>query len=299
MVMQSKESKELYNYLLQNVKGQNPPLTVEQSRANVETFGESFNVPEEISIEEFTIDHIPAEWIETPKSDPKKVALFLHLGGFISGSKKASRSLNAEIIRRSGLKGLAIDYKLAPEFPYPSALKDVEKTYDWLLKQGYKSENIVFVGESAGGALAVSTLIKLKSEKAKLPGACVLITPITDLIFSGESIKNCAESDVFYSPDSIDYKVADMYANRENIKSPLISPLFGNLTGLPAILIQAAENDIFLDDAIRIAKKAADQEVYVKLEKWPGMWHLWHYFHETIPESGKAIDHICEFINQL
>jgi len=203
----------------------------------------------------------------------------------------------AQIAVNANIRVLAIDYRLAPEHPYPAALEDTFNTYKWLLKNGYKAENIILSGDSAGGGLVLSALLKIKDNRLKNPAAGIVLSPWTDLCATGKSIKQKAHNDpIIRKSDLTDWSVR--YAADIPLDEPYISPLYGDLSGLPPILIQSGQEEILLDDSVRFASKARKSGVEVDLEIYEGMIHVWHILWQFLPKSREAINSIGKFANK-
>jgi acetyl esterase/lipase len=195
------------------------------------------------------------------------------------------------------MRGLVIDYRLAPENPFPAALEDATAAYRWLLKSGFKPEQIVIAGDSAGGGLSLSTMVSLRDAGDPLPRGAVLLSPWTDLAGTGESIKTHAEIDPWLNADNL-IPFAALYFGKEDGRHPLVSPLYADLHGLPPMLIQVGSDEILLDDSTRLASRAQAAGVEVKMEVWDGLWHVWHIFASQLPEGQKAIEDLGRFARQ-
>jgi acetyl esterase/lipase len=205
--------------------------------------------------------------------------------------------LAARLCLASKLRVLLIDYRLAPEHPFPAAVEDAGKAYQWLLASGIAPEQIVIGGDSAGGGLALSTLLWLRERDVALPGATVLISPWLDLALTGPSLHTRAEVDPLCSIEGLRL-AASYYLGSTDAKTPLASPLYGDLHGLPPLLIQVGDHEILLSDSTRLAEKAKAAGVDVSLEIWNEMWHVWHGWAATLPEAQQAIERIGAFIQQ-
>ena len=201
----------------------------------------------------------------------------------------------AQISAATGCSVLSVEYRLAPENPFPAALEDALAAYRWLLEQGYAPQKLVLMGDSSGGGLAVSTLVSLKADGDRLPCAAVLLSPWVDLSCSGESIASRAEIDPWMTEQEC-RACAEMYAPGTDLKSPLISPLYANLQGLPPLLIHVGTDEILLDDSQRLAVKAREAGVEVTLHVQEGMWHVWHYFAPHLPEGVEAIGQVGDYV---
>jgi acetyl esterase/lipase len=235
---------------------------------------------------EVTIDGVPAE----------NVILYFHGGVYVIGTAVASVSLVSEVVRRAGAKAITLDYRLAPENPYPAAIEDAKAAYEDLLKQGIDPGQIAFAGESAGGGLAVTTLLALRDAGVPLPAGAYLMSPYVDLTLSGETLNQREARDAVLNPAGLAARVPD-YVGNANAADPLISPIFGDLTGLPPLLIQVGSNEILLSDALRLATRAALDDVQVTLEVTPGVPHVFQGFAGLLDEAGAALDRAANFLN--
>lgn len=244
-----------------------------------------------------SVDKVPAEWVLPENAGKDGVILYLHGGGYCIGSINTHRAMVARIARASKARALLIDYRLAPENPFPAAVEDATTAYRWLLEEGISPEKIVIAGDSAGGGLTVATLLNLKDGKTPLPAAAVCISPWVDLTMSGESMKTRAAADPMVRYQGI-VKMAEAYLNGKDPKLPLASPLFGNLENLPPMLIHVGTAEVLLDDSLRLAEKAKAAGVDVTIETWEDMIHVWHTFAEMLPEAMEAIDIIGKYILQ-
>jgi acetyl esterase/lipase len=237
-----------------------------------------------------------AEWIVPPGAPQEKVILYIHGGGFFSGSCLTHRAHVAKFALGSGIKALLFDYRLAPEHPYPAAVDDCVTTYHWLLEQGYLPANIVIGGESAGGTLTLATLVALRDQGMPLPGGGVSISPVTDLTCSAPSFVNNFKKDI--APLN-SWTVWTQYYIADNDPGlPWLSPLKADLSGLPPLLLCIGTNEIHYDDTVNFAKKAAEQGTEVSLRVWEGMCHAFPILSPLFPEAKQAMAEICTFIKQ-
>jgi len=223
-----------------------------------------FEMPEGISIKKFNVDHIQTEWLIPSDAAADEMVLYLHGGGYTMGSIDTHRSLAAKLAVESRAKVLIIDYALAPENPYPAALNDTLKVYSWLTENGYKSVSIILAGDSAGGGLALSTVLAARDKGMVLPAGLVLLSPW-------------------------------WYAGDIPLEDPRVSPLYADLSGLPPMLIQVGTNEILLDDSIRLAERAKAAGVEVDLDVWQGQIHVWQMLWKELPEARKAIEKMADF----
>jgi monoterpene epsilon-lactone hydrolase len=293
--MVSKGMKRVIKVLKQNAE-KDVRIRVEQSRKGLEQLASLVKLSEDVSIENIKVDDMAANWISTPKSNREKIVLYLHGGGYMEGSLKSHQDLAIRIAQASKTRVLLIDYRLAPEHPFPAALDDTERAYKWLLEENNGSpKNIAIAGDSAGGGLILCTLIKLRDEGIALPAAAVCLSPWTDLAMTGESIKANAKIDPWMKPSDL-YFMAELYIGDNDPRNPLISPIYGKLKGLPPILIHVGSAEILLDDSIRLAEKAKFEGVDVSIEIWDEMLHVFQAFADWAPEGQEAINKIGTYI---
>ena len=273
--------------------------TVEGVRAGLDQLASMTTLPEDVNREPLKAGGVPAEWVtisEYPISN--NVILYLHGGGYVSGSIETHVGLVSEIARGSKTRALVIEYRRAPENPFPAALEDATVAYHWLVDdQGINPANIIIAGDSAGGGLTLACLVKLRDIGAPLPVAAVCLSPWTDLALTGKSIQTKAEKDPFITLEELEF-MTEQYLGETDSKNPLVSPLYAELQGLPPLLIQVGTSEILLDDSIRFSNRAKAAGVEVQLAIWDDMIHVFAAFAEWAPEGRQAIDQICEFIKK-
>ncbi|MFC3150264.1 alpha/beta hydrolase [Litoribrevibacter euphylliae] len=289
---------QLVKKALQNsVKPLLSPTTSTELQRRVTDFGLQLNLlPLGTEITTTNIDGIPAEWITNRRQAcSDSVILYLHGGAYSIGSAKSHRNLTAHLAKATGATILVLDYKLAPEFPFPAALTDATDAYQWLLKNGHQAQDIVIAGDSAGGGLALATALSLKDKHIPLPACLGLISPWVDMTMSGESVKSKADLDPMIREDWLNVMINN-YAVDLPPESPLCSPIFADLEGLPPIHIQVGSDEILLDDALRLAQRAESQGITVNLEIWDEMWHVWHFQAGLVPEANQAIEQFAKLI---
>ena len=238
---------------------------------------------------------VPAEWVSTPNAGDA-VVLYFHGGGYALGSIESHRELAARIARAAAARVLVVGYRLAPEDPFPAAVDDAVAAYRFLLAEGIPSERIVAAGDSAGGGLAAALLLALKQAGVRQPAAAVLLSPWTDLSHSGESLQSRAALDPMVRRDLLE-RLADAYLGGADPRNPLISPLFGDLSGLPPLLIQVGTAEVLYDDAVRFAARARAAGVQVTLEPWDEMIHVFQMQASILPEAQEAIEAIGRFVS--
>jgi monoterpene epsilon-lactone hydrolase len=269
----------------------------EEQRAEFEKVTTIFPVPADVSREPVDANGVPAEWIVAPGAMADRVIFYLHGGGYTIGSINTHREMISHISRAAGARALAIDYRLAPEHPFPAAVEDSTTAYRWLISTGVEPTRLVIAGDSAGGGLTVATLVALRDAGDPLPAAAVCISPWVDMEGLGESMKTKADVDPMIPADD-SHRAAQAYLGGADPRSPLAAPLYADLTGLPPLLIHVGTSEVLLDDSTRLAERARSAGVEVVLEVWEDMIHVWHYFASMLPEGQQAIDRIGEFIRE-
>ena len=269
---------------------------VEVWRKGLNTITAALFLPEDVKTESFDIRGVPVKWISTPETIQERVLYFLHGGGHVSGSIKTHQEFAARLARVAKARVIMIDYRLAPEHPFPAGLEDAVKAYKWLVNdEKIDPKNMIIGGDSAGGNLALATLLKLRELNLELPAAAILISPWTDMLGTGESMRTKVEVDPFISPIAGEF-FAQLYARDRDLRNPLISPLYGDLQGLPPLFIQVGTAEVLLDDSIRLAKRAKAAGVEVDLDVWEGMIHDFAIFAAVVPESQQGIENIGKFL---
>jgi len=239
---------------------------------------------------------IPAVRVATPKSRDDHHTLYLHGGGYVFGSCSHYRDFLWRIANATCSRVLCIDYRLAPEHPFPAAVDDAVAAYRWLLAQGADPHRISFMGDSAGGGLNLATLLRLRDEGTALPAAAVAMSPWTDLTLTGDSMRRFAEADPMLSPEMAN-AYARWYLADADPRDPYASPLFGDLKGLPPTLIQVGSDEILLDDCTRMADRLRAAGCRVELEIWPRVPHVWQLFARILPEARQAVERIGTFVD--
>jgi monoterpene epsilon-lactone hydrolase len=295
--MQSLRSRAIYQFYKRfgSPFDINTPLA--QQRANLERQGKLAIMPSKVEIQPLSIGEMVAEWLRPFGTRDDRAILYLHGGGYTMGSCNTHRALVARIALAGQAPALLINYRLAPECPFPAALEDAIATYQWLLDQGVAANRLVFAGDSSGGGLAVAAAVALRDQRDQLPAGIVCISPWADLTLSGETISTCSKTDPLISRETSEYH-ASRYVGQQDPKSPLISPVFADLSEFPPMLIQVGEHEILRSDSSRLAENARQVRVDVTLEVWDSMWHVWHAFAGLVPESQRAIERIGAFIHE-
>lgn len=292
----SKRNQNLMN-VIKRVHGlvENPDL--EKHRQSQDTIGTILGNTKAINYREVNIDGMYAEWVSVNRAHRKKyVILHCHGGGYSTGSSLYARTLTSKLAESASVDVLCFDYRLAPEHPYPAATEDAMKAWNYLMLMGYGAENVILSGDSAGGNLALSLVLKLKEERRMLPGGIVLMSPWTDLTSSGKSFQTKAELDPVLDSAYID-RMIGAYAEGQDLKNPYISPLFGNFEGFPPTYIQVGENEILLSDSLRLYQILSDAAVSVKIDTYSGMWHVFQM--SPMKAAREAMDKCAEFIYDI
>jgi acetyl esterase/lipase len=255
-------------------------------------------LPADVRLTTGELGGVPVTFIDIDGVEPRGTIFLAHGGGFALGSARGLAGLASDLARKTGTRAVSVDYRLAPEHPYPAALQDVTAAYRALLEQAGGGGRVVVSGESAGGNLAIELLIAGKSEGLPMPAAALLFSPLTDLTVSGSSYAAKADADPSVSAQAIRTRVRDyLDGTGTPATDPLVSPIFADLTGLPPLLIQAGSHEVLLDDATSLAVKAAADHVAVVLDVTPGVPHVFQAFAAVLEEGNAALNRAARFIN--
>lgn len=284
-------------HLIKRVHGLVENPDIEKHRHSQDQIGAILGNTKDISYREMDIEGMYAEWISVNRAHMKKyVLLHCHGGGYSTGSSLYARTLTSKLAASTSMDVLCFDYRLAPEYPYPAATEDAMKVWDYLMLLGYGARDVILTGDSAGGNLALSLALKLKSQGRLLPRGIVLLSPWTDLTSSGKSFETKADVDPVLDSAYID-RMVEAYAAEQDLKDPYISPLFGNFEGFPPTYIQVGENEILLSDSKRLHQAFVDANVSVKMDIYPGMWHVFQM--SPVKAAREAMDKNAEFIYDI
>lgn len=252
-------------------------------------------VPDEVRWEPVTAGNVACEWVHGPSNRGEQAVVYLHGGAYVIGSAATYRELIGRLSMAAGMWVLAPDYRLAPEHPFPAAVDDALAAYRWLLGTGIEPARIVIAGDSAGGGLALATLLALRDAGDRLPTAAVLLSPWTDLTCPGDSYASRAESDPLLTREVM-VTMAAHYLAGADPKSVLASPIYADLKGLPPLLVHLGSDEVLLDDSTRLAERARAAGVDVELRVWDGMWHDFQRFAgRGVIEAQESIDLIGAF----
>lgn len=257
-------------------------------------------VPEDTKFEKVNIEGISAEWVLDPDAKVDHRLAYFHGGFYVAGSLDMAHPISARISKASGCAVLLVDYRLAPENPFPAAVDDALTSFRWLRQNSPNgqtpAEKIFISGDSAGGGLTLAAIMKLRDEGDELPDAAVTISALTDFALTGESIRSRSEVDPLIRNTRLLPDIGELYLSGTDPQTPLASPLYGDFSGFPPLLIQVGDYEVLLNDSTRLAEKAKSAGVDVKLEVEPEMFHNFQHFAPLFPEAQQAIDRIGEFI---
>jgi epsilon-lactone hydrolase len=267
-------------------------------RQRLDEIGSVWPVASDVTLAPVDVDGIAGEWSTVPDSDSSRVLLFLHGGGYCSGSIISHRRMVSEAGRAAGVRTLAIAYRLAPENPFPAAFDDALNAWHFLRGHGIAAEHIAIGGDSAGGGLSLAVALKLRNNKEKLPACLWLVSPWTDLTMSGSTLVTKDAVDPLIHKGYL-CELADAYLGRAaDRRDPSVSPLFAELTGMPPMLIQVGSAETLLDDSVRLAAATGQADVPVSLEIWPHMIHAWHLWNARLEPGREALRSAGTFMRE-
>lgn len=259
-----------------------------QRRRDIDERGRQFRLAADVTVEKRNANGVLAEWTTTPAADRDSAVLYLHGGGYVIGSLDSHRHVAAEVGRASAVRTLAIDYRMAPEHPFPAAVQDALAAYKFLLHSGIKPGRICIAGDSAGGGLVVAAMLAIRGDNLPQPGCGWCISPWVDLACTGASMQDNAARDPTVQQAGV-LDMAGLYLAGADPRSPLASPVHGDLRGLPPLLLQVGSVETLLDDSLSLARVAGLADVHVDLQIWPEMVHVWHLFHPMLAAGRRAI----------
>jgi epsilon-lactone hydrolase len=272
-------------------------VDVSKERSEIESLTRFFSTNAKVHWLSEDINGMHAEWVIPEAESKNGVVLYLHGGSHISGSINTHRALVAEIAAAAGARALILDYRLAPEHPFPASVEDASSAYQWLLKIGITAESIAIAGDSSGGGLVLAVLLKLREEGLALPGCAVCLSPWIDLTCSGESWQTNAKADLIVEGANL-CGCAPLYLHGTDPRNPLASPIFADLHGLPPIYIQVGSDEVLLSDATQFSQLAEAAGVEMRLEVWQDMQHLWQLATRYLPESRQAVQKIGDYLQE-
>ena len=253
-------------------------------------------LPPGVTVTAAELGGVPTAEITVDGVEPRHVVLYFHGGVYVLGDAFQAAGLASEVGRRTGAKAISVDYRLAPEHPYPAAVDDALAAYEALLRNGTAPSDIVFAGESAGGGLVIATLVNARDHGLPLPAAALVMSPYADLTLAGTSLETRRAADPLLNRENLQARIPDYTAGQDPALG-LISPVFADLAGLPPLIIQAGTNEVLLDDAIRLARQAATADVAVTLDITPGVPHVFQTYYPMLDEAVAALDRAGQFLS--
>ena len=270
------------------------PEDLERQRKGQELLGRLIAPMVGLSWEPFDLEGMPAAWVRPERGhDKHRVVLYCHGGGYTSGNLGYSRILASKLANVTGHEVLSFEYRLAPEHPYPAAVEDAVKAWDYLMHLGYGARDIVVAGDSAGGNLALVLTMLLRDAGRLLPRRLVLMSPWTDMTASGKSYRERRDADPMITMNYIQ-AVRAAYAPGRELSSPMLSPLFGDFDRFPPVLIQVGTNEILMSDSVRLRDRLVQAGIPCRLEVWPDMWHVFQMF--PMKKASQAMDSVGRFL---
>jgi monoterpene epsilon-lactone hydrolase len=284
----STEQRETLDAILR--QGALPPdADVNEQRRLLRELLSAQPLPADVTVTAAELGGVPTAEITVDGVEARHVVLYFHGGVYVMGDAALAADLASQVGRRTQAKVISVDYRLAPEHPYPAAVDDALAAYGALLDNGIAPSDIVFAGESAGGGLAVATLVNARDHGLPLPAAALAMSPYADLTLAGTTMETRREDDPLLSPEALQARIPDYIAGQDATLG-LISPIFADLSGLPPLVIQAGSHEVLLDDAVRLAGQAASADVEVTLDITPGVPHVFQAYHAILDEGAAALD---------
>jgi epsilon-lactone hydrolase len=253
-------------------------------------------LPADITVTAAALGGVPAAEITIDGIEPRHVVLYFHGGVYVIGDAFLAADLASQVGRRTRAKVISVDYRLAPEHPYPAAVDDALAAYEALLQEGTAASDIAFAGESSGGGLAVATLVNARDHGVPLPAAAFVMSPYADLTLAGTTMDTKREADPLLSRENLQARVTD-YTSGQDAALGLISPIFADLSGLPPLIIQAGTHEVLLDDAVRLARQAATADVQVTLDITPRVPHVFQAYYPILDEAAAALDRAGQLLS--
>lgn len=282
-------------HVLKKAHGLMESDNIEKQRNNQEHIGEIFSRGKDILFRDVDLEGIHGEWTYVNRAHNKRqVILHCHGGGFSTGSTTYARSITSRLADNTNMRVLSFDYRLAPDYQYPAALEDAMKAWNHLMLLGYGARDVIITGDSAGGNLALALTLKIKEEHRLPPRAVFLMSPWTDLTNSGESFETKKDVDPVLDEAYIEKMKTAYVPEGEDLKNPFISPLYGDYKNFPPVYIQVGDNEVLLDDAVRLRNKLKEEGVQVRLDIYEGMWHVFQM--SPFKTAEEAMDKAAEFI---
>src|SRR6266508_2518670 len=269
---------------------------VNQQRRLLREFASAQPLPADVTVTAAVLGGVPTAEITLDGIEPRHVVLYFHGGVYVIGDAFQAADLASQVGRRTHAKVISVDYRLAPEHPYPAAVDDALAAYEALLRNGTVPSDIAFAGESAGGGLAIATLVNARDHGLPLPAAAFVMSPYADLTLAGTTMETKRKADPLFTPEAFPARVTD-YTSGQDPALGLISPIFAELSGLPPLIIQAGTHEVLLDDAVRLARQAATADVEVTLDITPGVPHVFQAYHAILDEAAAALDRAGQLLS--
>jgi monoterpene epsilon-lactone hydrolase len=269
---------------------------VDEQRRQLRALLSAQPLPADVTVTAGALGGVTTAEITVDGIEHRHTVLYFHGGVYVLGDAFLAADLASQVGRRTSARVISVDYRLAPEHPYPAAVDDALAAYEALLQNGTAPSDIAFAGESAGGGLAIATLVNARDHGLPLPAAAFVMSPYADLTLSGATMQTKREADPLLSPEALRARVGDYTAGRDAALG-LISPIFADLSGLPPLIIQAGTHEVLLDDAIRLARQAATADVQVTLDITPGVPHVFQAYHAILDEAAEALDRAGELLS--
>jgi acetyl esterase/lipase len=289
-----------FHALLEALPVSETPPPIEEARAASAGWAIATAEPEGVTYEPVEAEGVAAEWTIPAEADPDRVLLYLHGGGYSVGSIASHRKLVGHLVKAAGMKGLSVEYRLAPENPFPAGLDDAVTSFAWLLREGYTAGHIGIGGDSAGGGLALATALALRERGLPAPAGLVLLSPWTDLASTGDSLTSNVGKDLLLRQIAADSPGVGAYAGDNDVKNPLISPLYADFTDFPPFIVHVGGDELLLDDSTRLAERASAAGCEATIEVWPEMQHVFQIAAGNVPESDSAVAKLGAWLsNQL
>jgi epsilon-lactone hydrolase len=269
---------------------------VNEQRRQLRELISAQSLPADVTVTAAALGGVPTAEITVDGIEPRHIVLYFHGGVYVMGDAFLAADLASQVGRRTRAKVISVDYRLAPEHPYPAAVDDALAAYEALLRNGTAPSDIVFAGESAGGGLAIATLVNARDHGLPLPAAAFVMSPYADLTLVGATMETKREVDPLMSREGLQPRVTD-YASGQDAALGLISPIFADLSGLPPLIIQAGTHEVLLDDAVRLAQQAATADVEVTLDITPGVPHVFQAYYPILDEAAAALDRAGQLLS--
>ncbi|KFC84650.1 alpha/beta hydrolase [Buttiauxella agrestis] len=302
--MLNQQTKQAVKEWSESLAGLGPILTGEDTVTPMSEVRDAYTrmlaknpAPAGVSFTEVDMGGVPGTLVTPDNLETDAIVMYIHGGAYIVGESAGYHGIGGNYASMLGARVYMPDYRLAPEYPFPTPVNDTVRAYEWLIEQGFDASKIVLAGESAGGAMVVTVMVAARNKGLSLPAGGVSISPWANLEHTGVSMNNREGLDPLNTKAGLDF-LARTFLGDALSNHPMASPVFADVTGLPPVLVQIGENELMLSDAMRLATHLGDNRVRVNLEVWPGMFHAWHFFSMMQPEAVQALESSVAFIKQ-